>query len=65
TGDASTGGLLRDQYGDWILGFNHYLRRCTTFETDNLEVVRALQDNPMVDSRIIVLRRIQRIMRAE
>ncbi|KAH1048000.1 hypothetical protein J1N35_038784 [Gossypium stocksii] len=82
-GDALVSGVLRDQYGDCILGFNHYLRRCTTFEgelwgilngflvllnkgirraiiqIDNLEVVKSLQSNPMVDSKITVLKKIQ------
>ncbi|MBA0845370.1 hypothetical protein Goarm_022122, partial [Gossypium armourianum] len=23
--------VLRDQNGNWILGYNHYLRKCTVF----------------------------------
>lgn len=30
--NASIGGVLQDYYGNWILRFNHYLRRCTFFE---------------------------------
>ncbi|MBA0678797.1 hypothetical protein Goari_020119 [Gossypium aridum] len=76
-------------HGNWILGFNHYLGRCTVFEaelcgildyilmllsrsfkratiqTNNLEVIIVLQDNAMIDLGITVLRRVQRIMRAE
>lgn len=26
TGSPSTGGVLQDQHGSWILGFNHCLR---------------------------------------
>ncbi|MBA0701465.1 hypothetical protein Goari_005524 [Gossypium aridum] len=33
-GNASTSGVLRDQYGNWILGFRHYLGRCTAFEAE-------------------------------
>lgn len=33
--------------------------------SDNLEVVRALLDNMLVESSIIVLRRVQQIMRIE
>ncbi|MBA0656812.1 hypothetical protein Goklo_009142, partial [Gossypium klotzschianum] len=36
-----------------------------TIQTDNLEVVKALQDNLMINSSIIMLRRIRRIMRTE
>ncbi|MBA0797777.1 hypothetical protein Gohar_008440 [Gossypium harknessii] len=34
TGSASTGGVLCDQLGNQILGFNHYLERCTPFEAE-------------------------------
>lgn len=36
-----------------------------TIQTDNLKVSRVLQENMMTDSSIIVLRRVQRIMRFE
>ncbi|MBA0834328.1 hypothetical protein Goarm_006690, partial [Gossypium armourianum] len=91
SGDGSTSvrGILRDQHGNWILGFCHFLGRCSVFvaelwrildgllvllskgfkkattQTDNLKVVRALQDNLMIDSSIIMLRRVRRIIRTE
>ncbi|MBA0585485.1 hypothetical protein Gorai_016259 [Gossypium raimondii] len=36
-----------------------------TIQTDNLEVVRALPDGMLVDAKITVIRRVQRIMRTE
>ncbi|MBA0793446.1 hypothetical protein Gohar_017850 [Gossypium harknessii] len=50
SGSASASGVLRDQNGNWILG--------VMIKTDNPEVVKALQDNMMVDSGITVLRRV-------
>ncbi|MBA0750119.1 hypothetical protein Gogos_003977 [Gossypium gossypioides] len=35
------------------------MRKCTVFESDNLEVVRALHVSVLVDSRITVFRRVQ------
>ncbi|MBA0705947.1 hypothetical protein Golax_018095 [Gossypium laxum] len=26
--------VLRDQNGNWILGYNHYLGKCTVFEVE-------------------------------
>ncbi|MBA0796824.1 hypothetical protein Gohar_007560, partial [Gossypium harknessii] len=34
TENASTGGVAWDQEGNWILGFNRYLGRCTPFEVE-------------------------------
>ncbi|MBA0742501.1 hypothetical protein Gogos_015552 [Gossypium gossypioides] len=31
-GSASTRGVLQDQHGNWILGFNHFLERCSIFK---------------------------------
>ncbi|MBA0772534.1 hypothetical protein Gotri_007891 [Gossypium trilobum] len=74
SGDGSTSvrGILRDQHGNWILGILDGLlvllskgfKKATT-QTDNLKVVRALQDNLMIDSSIIMLRRVRRIIRTE
>ncbi|MBA0844999.1 hypothetical protein Goarm_022743, partial [Gossypium armourianum] len=54
-GNASTGGVLRDHKGI----------RMAIIQTDNLEVVRVLQDNAMADLGITMLRKVQRIMRAK
>ncbi|MBA0560243.1 hypothetical protein Golob_017154 [Gossypium lobatum] len=88
-GYAATGGMVRDHYGNWIVGFTRFLRVCSPFEaevwsildrifillnkgyrraiilTDNVEVVQILTNLNLEDSRITVLRRTQRIMRAE
>ncbi|MBA0669491.1 hypothetical protein Goklo_000017 [Gossypium klotzschianum] len=88
-GYASTGGVVRDHDGNWIVGFTRFLRVCSPFEaevwsildrifillnkgyrraiilTDNVEVVQILTNLNLEDSRITVLRRTQRIMRAE
>ncbi|MBA0753391.1 hypothetical protein Gogos_022207 [Gossypium gossypioides] len=34
TWSASVGGVLRDQDGNWILGFNCYLGNCTPFDEE-------------------------------
>ncbi|MBA0551854.1 hypothetical protein Golob_022715 [Gossypium lobatum] len=45
---------------------HHVLQDCSaTKKTENLEVVRALQGSVTMDSRITVLRRVQRITRIE
>ncbi|MBA0702873.1 hypothetical protein Goari_026982, partial [Gossypium aridum] len=86
-GHASAGGVIRYHHGNWILGFTHYLGRCSVFEVelwgildrflvllnrgfkrvivqfDNLEVVKVLQDEAIMDSRMTLLRKIQQIMR--
>ncbi|MBA0573421.1 hypothetical protein Golob_000696, partial [Gossypium lobatum] len=31
TGIASTGGVVRNHLGDWIMGFNHFLGNCFVF----------------------------------
>ncbi|MBA0875636.1 hypothetical protein Goshw_007301 [Gossypium schwendimanii] len=31
-GSASARGVLQDQHGNWILGFNHFLKRCSIFK---------------------------------
>ncbi|MBA0628426.1 hypothetical protein Godav_023151 [Gossypium davidsonii] len=33
-GAASAGGVLRDQNKDWILGYNHYVKKCMVFEAE-------------------------------
>lgn len=33
-GDVTTGGVVRDHQGNWILGFNHFLGRFTPFEAE-------------------------------
>ncbi|MBA0567158.1 hypothetical protein Golob_011914, partial [Gossypium lobatum] len=66
SGNASTGGVLRDQLGNWILGFNRYLgHKRATIQTDNLDEVQALFDILLEDLGITVFRRVQRIMRSE
>ncbi|MBA0874722.1 hypothetical protein Goshw_021096 [Gossypium schwendimanii] len=46
---ASVGGVLRDQFGNWILGFNRFLGSCTPFEAklwgilDGITVLRRVQ----------------------
>ncbi|MBA0838106.1 hypothetical protein Goarm_010202 [Gossypium armourianum] len=64
SGNASTGGVLRDQLGNWILGFNRGHKRAT-IQTDNPDEVQALFDILLEDSGITVFRRVQRIMRSE
>ncbi|KAA3489594.1 reverse transcriptase [Gossypium australe] len=34
SGNASAGGVVRDRNGNWILGFTHYLSRCSPFEVE-------------------------------
>ncbi|MBA0682421.1 hypothetical protein Goari_024144 [Gossypium aridum] len=88
-GSASARGVLWDQQVNWILGFNHYLERCSVFkaelwgildgllvflskkfrrvtiQSDNLEVVKALQESWLTDSDITMFRRIRRILKVE
>ncbi|MBA0596704.1 hypothetical protein Gorai_013513, partial [Gossypium raimondii] len=64
SGNASTGGVLRDQLGNWILGFNRGHKRAT-IQTDNPDEVQALFDILLEDSGITVFRRVQQIMRSE
>ncbi|MBA0686089.1 hypothetical protein Goari_013710, partial [Gossypium aridum] len=59
---AFVSGVLHDQYGNWILGKGF---KRATIQTDNLEIARALQQNVMTDSDIIVLRSVRRIMKTE
>ncbi|KAG8474496.1 hypothetical protein CXB51_031152 [Gossypium anomalum] len=83
------GGVVRDQDGNWIVGFTRFLRLCTPFEakvwgildgilillnkgyrratilTDNFEVAQVLKNLNLEDFGITVLRKIQRIMKAE
>ncbi|KAH1048328.1 hypothetical protein J1N35_039112 [Gossypium stocksii] len=33
-GNASAGGVVRDRDGNWILGFTHYLGRCSPLEAE-------------------------------
>ncbi|MBA0643338.1 hypothetical protein Goklo_027645, partial [Gossypium klotzschianum] len=33
-GFAAAGGLMRDQNGRWIIGFNRYLRNCIVTEAE-------------------------------
>ncbi|MBA0570121.1 hypothetical protein Golob_003806 [Gossypium lobatum] len=56
-GNASAGGMLRDQLGNWILGFNQYLGKCSPSEAE------ALTDIKLEDSNITLLRRLHRTMR--
>ncbi|MBA0818823.1 hypothetical protein Gohar_021857, partial [Gossypium harknessii] len=51
---------------NWILGFNHYLGRCSPLEAelwDNLEVVSALSMEESMESSITLFRRVKRILR--
>ncbi|MFQ6641857.1 hypothetical protein Gotur_017085, partial [Gossypium turneri] len=32
--NASVGGVVRDQFENWILGFNHYLGKCSPLEVE-------------------------------
>ncbi|MBA0850372.1 hypothetical protein Goshw_028800 [Gossypium schwendimanii] len=34
TGNIVAGGMLRDQFGNWILGFNRYLGKCSPFKAE-------------------------------
>ncbi|KAA3474835.1 GTP cyclohydrolase 1-like [Gossypium australe] len=89
SGNASARGVVRDQNGNWILGFTHFLGRCSSLEvelwgvldgvlillnkgykkvkiqTDNLEVVRVLSMEDIVDSGTTILRRIKRLLHSE
>lgn len=86
---AASRGVVKDQYGNWIMGFTRFLELCIPFEaevwgilyriliifnkgykratilTDNLEVAQVLKILNLKDFGIIVLRRTQRIMKAE
>ncbi|KAK5818238.1 hypothetical protein PVK06_023172 [Gossypium arboreum] len=86
---ASTGEVVCDRDGHWILGYTHCLGRCSPFEaelwgildgilillnkgykrvkiqTNNMEVVRALNLEENVESGITLLRRVKRVMRFE
>ncbi|MBA0870139.1 hypothetical protein Goshw_008302 [Gossypium schwendimanii] len=55
--NASAGGMLWDQLGNWILGFNRYLGKCSPSEAE------ALIDIKLEDSNITLLRRLHRTMR--
>ncbi|KAK5811556.1 hypothetical protein PVK06_026900 [Gossypium arboreum] len=89
SGIASAGGVVRDRDGHWILGFTHYLGRCSRFEaelwgifdgilillnkgykrvriqTDNMEVVRALNMEENMEFGITLLRRVKRVLCSE
>ncbi|MBA0811164.1 hypothetical protein Gohar_003093, partial [Gossypium harknessii] len=41
TGLASTGGVVRNYLGDWIMGFNHFLGNCSIF---NVKIWGILDD---------------------
>lgn len=34
SGHAKARGVLRDVNGDWILGYNKYLRKCSIFDVE-------------------------------
>lgn len=34
SGNASVGGVVRDRNGSWILGFTHYLGRCSPLDAE-------------------------------
>ncbi|MBA0635447.1 hypothetical protein Godav_029182, partial [Gossypium davidsonii] len=59
SGYAATGGVARDQNGNWI-GYKQII-----IMTDNLEVAQILNDMNLEDSGITVLRRTLRIMHSE
>ncbi|KAG8502154.1 hypothetical protein CXB51_002169 [Gossypium anomalum] len=83
SGNASASGVVRDRDGNWILGFTHYLGRCSHLEaelwgildgvlillnkgykrvkiqTDNLEVVKALNMEDNMDSGITLIKRLK------
>ncbi|MBA0843598.1 hypothetical protein Goarm_000770, partial [Gossypium armourianum] len=75
--NAFAGGVVRDQVGNWILGFNHYLGRCSLLEAElwgildgilillskGYKKVRILKES--VDSDITLLRRVKRFLRSE
>ncbi|MBA0852555.1 hypothetical protein Goshw_006856, partial [Gossypium schwendimanii] len=73
-GSASARGVLRDQHGNWILEFNHFLRRCSVSKAELLEILDGLlvllsEGFKMItiqtDSSITMPTRFQRIMRTE
>ncbi|KAK5795464.1 hypothetical protein PVK06_036732 [Gossypium arboreum] len=41
-GNASAGGILWDQLGNWILGFNRYLGKCSPFEAELWDILDRL-----------------------
>ncbi|MBA0570663.1 hypothetical protein Golob_004281, partial [Gossypium lobatum] len=38
-GLSFVGGVLRDQNGEWILGYNYYLGECSVFDTELLGIL--------------------------
>ncbi|MBA0550679.1 hypothetical protein Golob_021603, partial [Gossypium lobatum] len=56
--ECFSGGVLRDQAGNWILGYNRYLGSCTPFEAE-------LYNKGLEDLGITILRQVQRIMRSK
>jgi len=42
-GPAGAGGVLRDDKGEWILGFSEYLGHCSTLTAELKAVVRGLK----------------------
>ncbi|KAH1128836.1 hypothetical protein J1N35_000214 [Gossypium stocksii] len=38
-GSASIRGVLRDQHGNWILGFNYFLGQCSVFQAKLWEIL--------------------------
>jgi len=42
TGPAGAGGVLRDDKGEWILGFSEYLGHCTAIKAEIRAALRGL-----------------------
>ncbi|MBA0785246.1 hypothetical protein Gotri_000153, partial [Gossypium trilobum] len=61
-GSATAGGIVRNQSVEWIFGFNRFLGSCSMFEVDNLETVKAFQENPIGRSNSTLIRRILQVL---
>ncbi|MBA0671874.1 hypothetical protein Goklo_007497 [Gossypium klotzschianum] len=88
-GNAATRGVVRDENGDWIFGYNRYLGKCSIFyaelwgileglkliqrkshdnviiQSNNLEVVKAIQGRVYTTLNSALIRQIQSILSQE
>ncbi|MBA0640065.1 hypothetical protein Goklo_023047, partial [Gossypium klotzschianum] len=62
--NSSTGSMLHNKDGNWILGYNRY-QAVVLLIKQNSRVIKALTNKGMEDSGIIVLRRVHGTMRSK
>ncbi|MBA0706328.1 hypothetical protein Golax_018445, partial [Gossypium laxum] len=61
-GFAAVGGVARNQNGDWILRFNHYLGDCSVFDAEFWDVANTFQNRQLTDPTSALMRRIYQIL---